>query len=145
MILPLAVILKRLAAPRWVFSFFFGFFELLGITKILSAFLRVTRLQNPLHITTCLSGAQQCRAPTKKILCRLRGLLRTWFCCRSTLFGGQQRDQDVAFHAWHGFDLAVFADFAQQARHLGATHFLVRHFTATMKNHGAHFMTLSQG
>src|SRR2546430_5030066 len=32
-ILPVAVILKRLAAPRCVFSFFFGFVEFLGITK----------------------------------------------------------------------------------------------------------------
>jgi len=80
----------------------------------------------------------------RKYLCRLRGLLRTWFCRWSTLFGGQQRDQDVAFHARHGFDLAVFADFAQQARHLGAAHFLVRHFAAAMKNHGAHFMTFSE-
>src|SRR6267142_1020590 len=80
----------------------------------------------------------------RKYLCRLRGLLRTWFCRWSTLFGGQQRDQDVAFHARHGFNLAVFADFAQQARHLGAAHFLVRHFAAAMKNHGAHFMTFSE-
>src|SRR5438045_7490135 len=29
--LPLAVILKRLAAPRWVLSFIFGFVEFLGI------------------------------------------------------------------------------------------------------------------
>jgi hypothetical protein len=35
-ILPVAVILKRLAAPRCVLSFFFGFVEFLGITKILS-------------------------------------------------------------------------------------------------------------
>jgi hypothetical protein len=33
-ILPLAVILKRLAAPRCVFSFFFGFVEFLGIAGI---------------------------------------------------------------------------------------------------------------
>jgi hypothetical protein len=32
-ILPVAVILKRLAAPRCVFSFFLGFVEFLGITK----------------------------------------------------------------------------------------------------------------
>src|SRR5712671_3516575 len=103
-----------------------------------------TRLQNPLHVTTCLSGAQQCCAPTKEILCRLRGLLRTWFCCWCALFGGQQCDQNVAFHARHCFDLAVLADFAQQARHLGTAHFLVRHFAAAMKNHGAHFMAFSQ-
>src|SRR5260370_10507877 len=35
-ILPVAVILKRLAAPRCVFSFFFGLVEFLGITEILS-------------------------------------------------------------------------------------------------------------
>jgi hypothetical protein len=40
MILPLAVILKRLAAPRCVFSFFFGFVEFLGIAKSSPAYLR---------------------------------------------------------------------------------------------------------
>src|ERR1700732_4594125 len=34
MILPVAVILKRLAAPRCVFSFFFGLVEFLGIAGI---------------------------------------------------------------------------------------------------------------
>src|SRR5258705_10145309 len=122
-------------------------FWLLRISRHQKSSLRsygFTRLQNPLHITTCLSGTQQCCAPTKKILCRLRGLLRTWFCCWCALFGGQQCDQDVAFHARHGFNLAVFTDFAQQARHLGTTHFLVRHFAAAMKNNSANFMTLSQ-
>ena len=50
MIFPLAVILKRLAAPRWVFSFFFGFFEFLGITKILSCLLAVAPLTERLYI-----------------------------------------------------------------------------------------------
>src|ERR1700676_2550701 len=35
-ILPVAVTLKRLAAPRCVFSFIFGFDAFLGITRILS-------------------------------------------------------------------------------------------------------------
>jgi hypothetical protein len=50
MIFPLAVILKRLAAPRWVFSFFFGFFEFLGIKKILSCLLAVAPLTETLYI-----------------------------------------------------------------------------------------------
>src|SRR5258708_2676059 len=144
MISPLAVILKRLAAPGWFFSFFFGFFEFLGITKILSCVLTGSPLTESLTHHNLLERGAAVLRPTKKILCRLRGLLRTWFCCWCALFGGQQCDQDVAFHARHGFDLTVFADFAQQARHLGATHFLVRHFAATMKNHGADFMTFSK-
>src|SRR5437762_10609950 len=35
-ILPPAVTLKRLRAPRWVFNFIFGFEAFLGIAKILS-------------------------------------------------------------------------------------------------------------
>src|SRR6267154_2993231 len=62
MILPLAVILKRLAAPRWVFSFFFGFFEFLGITKILSALLRVHPLTESLaHYNLLEWGAAMLR------------------------------------------------------------------------------------
>lgn len=79
-----------------------------------------------------------------KTLGRLRGLLRTWFCGRGALFWRQQRYQDVAFHARHGFNLSMFADLAQQARHFGTAHFLVRHFAPAMENHGAHFMAFSQ-
>jgi len=74
------------------------------------------------------------------LLRRLRGLLRTRFCRRSALFGRQQRNENVAFHARHGFNLTVVADLTQQARHFSATHFLVRHFASAMKNHGAHFV-----
>jgi len=48
MILPVEVILKRLAAPRCVFSFFFGFVEFLGIAKTLSALLRTHPLTESL-------------------------------------------------------------------------------------------------
>ena len=37
MILPVEVILKRLAAPRCVLSFFFGFVEFLGIAEAFPA------------------------------------------------------------------------------------------------------------
>jgi hypothetical protein len=76
----------------------------------------------------------------KTALCRLRGLLRTWFCYWGAFFRRQQRYENIAFHARHRFDLAVLADFTQQPRHLGAAHFLVSHFASTMKNHGAHFV-----
>lgn len=59
-------------------------------------------------------------------------------------FGREQGHQNVAFHARHGFDLALVADFHKQAIHLGAAHFLVRHFTATMKNHRAHFVAFAE-
>ena len=51
-ILPVEVILKRLAAPRCVFSFFFGFVEFLGIAETLSClFTGFARLQNAhLHL-----------------------------------------------------------------------------------------------
>ncbi len=51
---------------------------------------------------------------------------------------------NVSFHARHRLDLAVLADFAQKARHLGAAHFLVRHFAAAMKNHGANFVPFAE-
>ncbi len=71
-------------------------------------------------------------------------MLRSWLCYWSALLGRQQRDQNVAFHARHRFNLAEVADFIEQARHLGAAHFLVRHFTPAMENHGAHFMAFPE-
>ena len=62
----------------------------------------------------------------------------------SALFGGEEGHQNVAFHAGHGFDLTVFPNFAEEPGHLGATHFLVSHFAATMKNHGADFMAFPE-
>jgi hypothetical protein len=59
-------------------------------------------------------------------------------------FGRQQGYQNVAFHARHGFDLALVADFHEQAVHLGAADFLVRHFASAMKNHRAHFVAFTE-
>ena len=42
------------------------------------------------------------------------------------------------------FDLALFADFRQQAGHLRAANFLVSHFAPTMKNHGANFVAFTE-
>jgi len=67
--------------------------------------------------------------------------LRTRLGYRCALFWRQQGYENITFHAGHGFDLAVFADFPQQARHLRAAHFLVCNFSAAVKNHGADFMT----
>src|ERR1700730_12119788 len=121
-ILPVAVNLKRLAAPRWVFNFLFGLVEFLGIARI-----SPTNVSAPAR---CLSW--------------LRRLLRTRFCCRRALFGCEQRHQNVAFHARHSFNLTVLADLAEQARHLRAAHFLVRHLAPAMENHGAHFVPLTE-
>jgi len=38
----------------------------------------------------------------------------------------------------------MIGDFLQQAIHLGAAHFLVSHFAATMKDHGLHLMAFAQ-
>src|SRR2546430_142110 len=59
-------------------------------------------------------------------------------------FRRQQRHQDVAFHARHGFDLALVADLHQQTVHLGAAYFLVRHFAPAMKNHRSHFVAFAE-
>src|SRR3979411_2670260 len=45
--LPVAVILKRLAAPRWVFSFFFGLVEFLGIAGISPQYFTRNRTVTP--------------------------------------------------------------------------------------------------
>src|SRR5262249_17990900 len=116
-ILPLAVILKRLAAPRCVFSFFFGLVEFLGIANLLK------RQPESLH---------------------LRGLLRAWLGGTCAFFRRQQRYQDISFHARHGFNLAKITDFAEQPGHLRAPHFLVSHFAAAMKNHGANFVAFAE-
>jgi len=68
-------------------------------------------------------------------------------CCgqyAGAFFWSEQRHQDVAFHARRRFDLTLIAELTEQAAHLGATDFLVRHFAATMKNHGADFMALPE-
>src|SRR5713101_1207298 len=71
-------------------------------------------------------------------------LLRRWLCCGGAFFRSEQRHQNVAFHARHGLDLTVFANLIQQARHLRAAHFLVRHFSPAMKNHRAHFVAFAE-
>jgi hypothetical protein len=38
----------------------------------------------------------------------------------------------------------MLANLAEQARHLRATYFLVRHLAPAMKDHGAHFVSFSQ-
>src|SRR5436190_19783557 len=139
-ILPPAVTLKRLRAPRWVFNFIFGFEAFLGIAKI-------------------LSGVQH-RRPTKTgpsesvLRGETRGLLRLLRAGgrlssrgpggAGTLLGRQKSHENVAFHARHGLDLPLITALEQQAVHLGASHFLVRHFAAAMKNHGAHFVALPE-
>src|ERR1700756_3566065 len=87
-ILPVAVNLKRLAAPRCVFSFFFGLVEFLGITKILSE-LR----QNSFYILLNWGAAVLRPYNESKPLRRLCSLLRAWLCDRGTLFRRQQRDE----------------------------------------------------
>ena len=86
---------------------------------------------------------QRC-ARTTSTETALRGLLRTWLCHRCTLLGCQERHENVAFHTRHRFDLAVLADFPQQAGHLGAPHFLVRHLAPAMENHGANFVAFTE-
>jgi len=73
-------------------------------------------------------------------------LIRRPLWCRyaGALFRSEERHKDVPFHARRSFDLSLIAEFAQQASHLGAADFLVRHFAATMKNHGANFMTFAE-
>jgi hypothetical protein len=62
----------------------------------------------------------------------------------AAFFRGQQSNQNVALHARRRLDLGVLNDFTEQARHFGATHFLVSHFAAAMKNHGAHFVAFTE-
>jgi len=115
--------LKRLAA-RDVFSVsFLASSNSRHYTNPLCVLTGSPAYRIPAHYNLLAWGAAVLR-PTKKILCRLRGLLRTWFCCWRALFGGQQCDQDVAFHARHGFDLAVFADSPSKRVILARRHFL---------------------
>src|ERR1700685_3943806 len=135
MILPLAVTLKRFAAPRCVFNFNFGFEAFLGIAK-----------SSLYTATPCLESNSQNTVDRFRVALRslLRRLLRWLGRRRRALLGREQRDQHLAFHAWHRFYLAVFGNLSQQPRHLRAAHFLVRHFASAMKNHRAHFVTFTQ-
>src|SRR6266705_4885797 len=72
-----------------------------------------------------------------RLLARRLGDAHAFFRC-------EQRYQDVAFHARHGFDLALVANLYEQAVHLGAADFLVRHFAPAMKNHRAHFVAFAE-
>jgi len=63
---------------------------------------------------------------------------------RLRLFSVRARPPGRAFHARHGFDLALVANFHQQAVHLGTPDFLVRHFAPAMKNHRAHFVAFAE-
>src|SRR5882724_8810011 len=144
LILPLAVILKRFLAPRCVFNFNFGFDAFLGIAG------------NPLrqsYVPLAAAGGAS-PSPTKSLL-RFDGasLLRLLSAGRRlargfgdayAFFRREQGHQDVAFHARHGFDLPLVANFHQQAVHLGAPDFLVRHFAPAMKNHRAHFVAFAE-
>jgi hypothetical protein len=67
-----------------------------------------------------------------------------WCRYAAALFRSEERHKNVPFHARRSFDLSLIAEFAQQASHLGAADFLVRHFAATMKNHGSNFMTFAK-
>jgi hypothetical protein len=103
----------------------------------------------------CLASARDEAAPLQGAkaaaiaeLLRLLGaglvLLRRRFGNASAFFGRQQRYENVAFHARHGFNLALVANFHQQAIHLGAPDFLVGHFASAMKNHGADFVAFAE-
>ncbi len=85
--------------------------------------------------------------------CEMRGLLRLLNAGSrlirglrdaGSFFGSQKRDENIAFHAGHGLNLRLIANIAEQAVHLGAAHFLVSHFTAAMKNHGAHLVAIAE-
>src|SRR5919109_750567 len=159
-ILPVAVTLKRLRAPRCVFNFIFGFEAFLGIAKpflnLKSGWPRTAVPTNSLRSTDV--GCQPRRSnaahlQTSKSARRRCSLLRL-LCAGSRLSRGpgsrsafprcQQCHEHVAFHPRHRFDLPLIANFREQAVHLGAAHLLVRHLAATMKNHGAHLVAITE-
>src|SRR6266566_2481113 len=63
---------------------------------------------------------------------------------RRAFLGRQKRYENVAFHARHGLDLPLVANFEQQPVHLGTPHFLVRHLAAAVKNHRSHFVAVTE-
>ena len=125
MILPVDVILKRLAAPRCVFSFIFLFF--FTISSSSSSF-SLARFQRRIHFVLC-----------RALRAFLRSRSRT-----GALLRRQQREQDVRFHPRPEFHLRVIDDVLQQTIHLRAAHILVRHFAAAMENHGLHLVSLAK-
>src|SRR5215470_5363301 len=102
--------------------------------------------------TTRLSG-KLARPEQNKWRGETRGSLRllragSSLSCRpgssGALPGRQKRHENVAFHARHGLDLPLIANFQQQPVHLGTPHFLMGHLAATVKNHGAHFVAVTE-
>src|SRR5579864_968676 len=76
-ILPVAVNLKRLAAPRWVFSFFFGLVEFLGICE--NPLLQTggqARLRNPSPFYALLDWGAAVPRPYKRTAKSIRPAAR---------------------------------------------------------------------
>src|SRR5216684_6682064 len=83
-----------------------------------------------------------CCAPRKPYRVWLQRLLRLLDAgCRLTcglrdahaFFRREQGHEDVAFHARHRLNLPLVANLHEQAVHLGAADFLMRHFAPAMK------------
>src|ERR1700722_7572018 len=150
---PVAVFLKRLAAPRCVFNFIFLFFFTISsfylssnalsgagtfacpesrraCAQLFSAQLEKFAVK---HASSTALRLSACRSRTD----RRRGGARAFF-------RGEQGQQNIRFHARPEFHLRVVGDVHQQTIHLGAAHILVRHFAAAMKNHRLHFVTVTQ-
>src|SRR5215471_39529 len=142
--LPVAVSLKRLAAPRWVLSFLLGLEALRGIAK--PFVFTDTALSGDffLQIRHETSDFAILRREKRRIADSAGGSLRCCGRCARSLFGSKQRHKDVAFHTRRRLDLPLVAELAEQASHLRAPDFLVSHFAATVKNHGADFVAFAE-
>src|SRR5215469_3640514 len=165
-IFPPAVSLKRLLAPRWVFNFIFGFDAFLGIAKTFLLPLELSKNRRAIPRGPVPAKADPelpllqhtfpeklARPEQNKWRGETRGSLRLLRAGSSlscgpgssgALPGRQKRHENVAFHARHGLDLPLIANFQQQPVHLGTPHFLMGHLAATVKNHGAHFVAVTE-
>src|SRR5580704_2409139 len=115
MILPVEVILKRLAAPRCVLAFnFLFFFTISSCAEFLYA------LPSAFFCAGCAAGVEP--AP----------------------FFGASNASRVRFHARTELYLHVIHNFLQQTVHLLAADVLVRHFAAAMENHGLYLVTFTE-
>ncbi len=118
LIFPVPVILKRFRAPRWVFNFFFGFVEFLGIPFDSSRRVRRERRTfSPPPVNRqarkfCARSYMQTRKNLRSVTGAARGLPHR-FHRPSAFFRRQQSHQHVAFHPRRSLNQAAFPYFPE--------------------------------
>jgi hypothetical protein len=140
MTFPVAVILKRLAAPRCVFNL--SFFTFFATNIYLAGFLLA---RDPLRArlnSKCQTVPANLK-PVHRMLSLSPGGWRGRFSCSAALWR-EKRHHDIRFHSRSNFDQRMIGNFLQKPVHFCAANFLMRHFAAAMEDHRLNLVPLTQ-